>query len=113
MKGTRLLVVLAFVSLLLAAETWGQSPAKGSSSKDRSAYKLPDTTAVKWTGDLDGMIKRRQIRVLVTYNKTHYFVDRGTQRGLSYEFGRLFEDDLNKKLKSKNLRVHFWQAGGT
>jgi len=59
-----------------------------------------------WKGDLDGMVKRRVVRVLVTYSKTHYFVDQGTQRGLTYELGRMFEDDLNKKLKTGNLRVN-------
>jgi membrane-bound lytic murein transglycosylase MltF len=52
------------------------------------------------------MIERRLIRVLVTYSKTHYFVDQGTQRGLTYDLGRMFEDDLNKKLKKKHVRVH-------
>jgi membrane-bound lytic murein transglycosylase MltF len=34
-------------------------------------------------------------------------VDRATQRGLAYEVGRLFEEDLNKKkLKTKHVRVH-------
>ncbi len=61
--------------------------------------------AAKWTGDLDGMIKRRLIRVLTVYSKTGYFVDRGTQRGLTYESFQLFEEDLNKKLKNKNVRV--------
>jgi membrane-bound lytic murein transglycosylase MltF len=60
----------------------------------------------KWTGDLDGMAQRRIIRVLTTYSKTNYFVDQGTQRGLVYESIRLFEDDLNKKLKTRNIRVH-------
>jgi membrane-bound lytic murein transglycosylase MltF len=60
----------------------------------------------KWSGDLDGMIKRRLIRVLTIYSKTNYFVDRGTQRGLTYEAFQLFEEDLNKKLKTKNVRVH-------
>jgi len=60
----------------------------------------------KWTGDLDSMIKRRVIRVLVVYSKTHYFIDRGTQRGISYEFGKAFEDELNKKYKTSKLRVH-------
>ncbi len=60
----------------------------------------------KWTGDLDGMIQRRVIRFLTTYSKTHYFVEKGAQRGLVYDFVRLFEDDLNKKLKNKNIRVH-------
>jgi membrane-bound lytic murein transglycosylase MltF len=59
----------------------------------------------KWTGDLDGMIERRQIRVLTAYSKTNYFVDKGAQRGLVYESFRLFEDDLNKKLQNKHIRV--------
>jgi membrane-bound lytic murein transglycosylase MltF len=51
------------------------------------------------------MIQRRLIRVLVAYSKTHYFVDRGTQGGLTYEFGRMFENDLNKKFKKKHVRI--------
>jgi len=65
-----------------------------------------EAIARKWTGDLDGMIKRRMIRVLVPYSKTQYFIDRGVQRGLAYEAGRKFEDDLNATLKTSNLRVH-------
>jgi membrane-bound lytic murein transglycosylase MltF len=106
MKPIKILTLFAAVLCFFAAQSWGQSPAKESAARDQSDYVLPDNTAVKWTGDLDGMIKRRVIRILVTYNKTHYFVDRGTQRGLTYEFGRLFEADLNKKLKSKHLLVH-------
>jgi membrane-bound lytic murein transglycosylase MltF len=106
MKRIKLLAVLAVGLCVFAAEAWGQSPSKKSEPKDGSDYSLPDATAVKWTGDFDGMVKRRYIRVLVTYSKTNYFVDRGTQRGLTYDVFRLFEDDLNKKLKSKNIRVH-------
>ncbi len=57
-----------------------------------------------WTGDLDGMIERRVIRALVVYSKTYYFVDKGTQRGLSYEYLKLFEDDLNARLKKQKKR---------
>src|SRR5262245_26656607 len=39
-----------------------------------------------FTGDLDAMEARRMIRVGVTYNHTHYFVDRGSQRGLSFAY---------------------------
>jgi membrane-bound lytic murein transglycosylase MltF len=59
-----------------------------------------------WSGDLDGMIKRRLIRVATTYNRTHYFVDRGVQRGVVYEAFKLMEDELNAKLKTGNLRVN-------
>lgn len=65
-----------------------------------------------WTGDLDGMIERRVIRVLTTYSKTNYFVDMGSQRGITYDIFRVFEEDLNKKLakerklNGKYLKVH-------
>jgi membrane-bound lytic murein transglycosylase MltF len=58
-----------------------------------------------WKGDLAGMIERRLIRVLTTYSKTHFFIDQGTQRGLVPDAFKLFEDDLNKRLKNKHLRV--------
>jgi membrane-bound lytic murein transglycosylase MltF len=56
--------------------------------------------------DLDGMLKRRSIRVLVVQSKLFYFVDQGQQRGLTYDSLQMFEEYLNKKLKTGNLRVH-------
>jgi membrane-bound lytic murein transglycosylase MltF len=64
--------------------------------------------AEPFTGDLDEMVKRRLIRAGVVYNRTHYFVERGVQRGASYEYGKLMEDELNKRRKTGNLRVYFW-----
>ena len=40
-----------------------------------------------WRGDFDAMVERRVIRVLVTYNKTNFFIDRGNQRGIVAEAG--------------------------
>ena len=59
-----------------------------------------------WTGDFDQMAEKRQIRVLVTYSKTFYFLDRGRQRGISYDLLKEFEKFVNKKLKTKTLKVH-------
>jgi membrane-bound lytic murein transglycosylase MltF len=59
-----------------------------------------------FTGDFDAMVKRRMIRVAVTFNRTHYFIDKGQQRGLAYESLRLFEDDLNAELKTGSAKVH-------
>ena len=69
----------------------------------------PEAAMKPWTGDLDGMIERRTIRVLVAYSKTFYFMNKGVQRGATYDLVRGFEDDLNKKLaKDKKLRnKHF------
>jgi len=33
-----------------------------------------------WIGDFDQMAEKRQIRVLVAFSKTFYFLDRGRQR---------------------------------
>jgi len=59
-----------------------------------------------FTGDFDEILKRRAIRVGVTFNRTHYFIDRGQERGLTYEALKLFENDLNADLKTGNLKVH-------
>ncbi len=60
-----------------------------------------------FTGDFDGMVARRLIRVGVAANRTFYFVDNGVQRGVAYEFGQAFEEHLNRKLKTTNAtKVH-------
>jgi hypothetical protein len=53
------------------------------------------------TGDLDAMIERHVIRVLVVYGKTQYFVDKAPRCGATYDAFRLFEEDLNKRLRGK------------
>jgi membrane-bound lytic murein transglycosylase MltF len=60
----------------------------------------------RFTGDFDEMIKRKVVRVGITPNRTFYFVDRGVQRGVAYEYGHLMEDRINTKLGSKNIKVH-------
>jgi membrane-bound lytic murein transglycosylase MltF len=76
------------------------------------ATALPESVRAElnkpFTGDLDEMVKRRLVRVGVTYSRTHYFVDKGVQRGGAYEYGRLMEDELNKRRKTGNLKVAFW-----
>ena len=87
--------VIAMFSMCFTA--WSQEPKKPASI---------DVQFKKWTGDLDGMIKRRVIRVLVAYNKTNYFVDKETQRGTAYDGMVIFEKELNKKLKLGKLGVY-------
>ncbi len=71
----------------------------------------PQEVMKPWTGDLDGMIERRLIRVLTVYSKTFYFVNKGVQMGGVPDIFRVFEEDLNKKLakeaklKQKHLKV--------
>jgi membrane-bound lytic murein transglycosylase MltF len=51
------------------------------------------------------MVERRSIRALVPYNNTHFFLDRGRMHGATYESLMKFEEQLNRKLKRKNLRI--------
>ena len=46
------------------------------------------------------------IRVGVTYNHTHYFVDEGSQRGLTFAYLKRFEDQLNTARRTRNFRIH-------
>ena len=92
----------ALLPLLIVA-----APASGQALPPRKAPPAPavDSVTRPFTGDLDAMIKRRLIRVLTTYSRTHYFIDRGTPRGITYDAMRKFEDELNAKLKTRHLRV--------
>ena len=59
-----------------------------------------------WKGDLDGMRKRKAIRMLVPYSKTFFFIDKGgKQYGATYDTGHAFEEWLNKQDKAKTLRT--------
>ena len=91
------------LGLLVGALAPSDPAAAQIKAKDRVALSMPDE---KWTGDLDGMIERRQIRVLVAWNKTTFFIDKGTPRGVAYDSLTAFENHLNAKLKTKHLRVH-------
>jgi len=95
---------MALIATGTAAQTQAPAPAKQPSAKP--GYAPPVHQGKTWTGDFDGMVKRRAIRVLVPYSKTFYFVDRAVQRGLSYDVTQLLEADLNKRLKTGNIKVH-------
>ena len=66
----------------------------------------PEEAGKPWTGDLAGMIKRGRIRVLTVYSKTFYFANKGLQRGATYDFVRVFEEDLNKRLAKEKKLTH-------
>jgi membrane-bound lytic murein transglycosylase MltF len=65
----------------------------------------PSAHLDRWVGDLDGMIERREIRALVTYSQTFYFLDGPHQKGISYEALQHFEKWLNEELGRGTLKV--------
>lgn len=52
-------------------------------------------------GDLDSMLLRREIRALVPYSQTYYFIDGAERHGIAYESLTLLEKELKKKFKKR------------
>jgi hypothetical protein len=61
---------------------------------------------LRTSDDLDGLVKRRFVRVLVVYSKTFYFIDRGRERGMVAEGIQAFEAYLNRSLKIRTLNEY-------
>ena len=103
MHYSKALRVLAAVPLLLVLGRSGPVHAQKEPGKDPTAA---GRRSLGQGGDFDTMRKRRLIRALVVYNKTNYFIDRGAPRGITYEALKLFEDEINRKYKTGNLKIH-------
>src|SRR5215467_13030732 len=57
------------------------------------------------TGDLDEMVKQRNIRALVILNPIGFFYDQGLPRGVMYEALEEFQKFANQKLNTGKLNV--------
>ena len=111
---------LAVIALTLSAACGGDTPPAPAHSQPAAASGSPaehalddapsEETVVQllapWKGDLDGMVERRYIRMLVTFSKTNYFLDGPHQYGATFEAGKRFEEFLNQRLRTKHIRVH-------
>lgn len=101
-----LAALLCFTSVYAATEN------KLSEPEEREALEVNvDDMLQPWKGDLPGMLDRRTIRVLTTFSKTFFFINKGTQRGATHDIFMEFERSLNqsltkeKKLKHRHLKV--------
>ena len=98
---------------IVAASALAQAP-KATRAPREDLTIDPQTVMQPWKGDLDQMVERRMVRVLVVPNKTFYFNDKGTQRGATYDLFQLLEKELDqklvreKKLPRKHLKVRFF-----
>ena len=101
--GSTLLLLLASSPLLASDDA--SSPLNTTPAAD-TQFSIPlEGWLSPWQGDLDGMIERRYIRVLTTYNKSFYFFDeKANPRGITYDTFHQFERQFNEKLlKQKRL----------
>jgi len=90
---TCLAVFTGFFSLPLA----GQQPS--------TSHPLGSHLSDSYKEDLDGLLKRRYIRVLTTLNQTNFFLHHGRFFGHEYEIVKGYEKELNKGKKGKDLHT--------
>jgi len=101
-----ILIVLAFVLQL-----YHQVPDVAQEAEGVAEYQAEDSliefVQTPWTGDLDGMLKRRLIRILTVPTETSYFYEKGKPSGITAEFVSAFETFINKRFQpsTKNLNV--------
>ena len=90
-----------FVARGLAVLVAAGTVALASMSTPRTASSATSTSTTidskPWSGDFDGMLQRRHIRMLVPYSRTLFYVERGKGRGLTADLARDFETYLNNK----------------
>lgn len=106
-----LLIMLCWLNSALAATQSDLPAVELTPAEEAEVQQMVLPVLPDWVGDFEGMRERRLIRVLVPYSKTFFELDRGRQRGLSYELGKGLEAWLNKTQpygkKSMQWRVMF------
>ena len=103
MKHVLLTILCVCTSLAL--------PAFAQDQPSREKHELAQAPALKpWTGDLDGMVKRRVIRVLVAPSRTSYWLNGARQTGVEYELLKAFEKEINEKYKTQGKHIRTFVA---
>jgi len=109
-------LIVVVIAALAGCGGGKQTPAETKNSEKPQAA-VPNETAPdasigerlareKWTGDLDGIAKRRVLRVLVVPSKLGFYFNGSQMEGAIYDYIREFETFLNKKLNTGNVKVH-------
>lgn len=98
---------LLVLSLFASVPVWGEQGGEAEKDEREALSFTTQELAQPWLGDLDAMLERRTIRVLTSYNKTGYFINKGVQRGVTYDAFMALERRLNEQLrKDKAIRRH-------
>ncbi|MBV8104367.1 MAG: transporter substrate-binding domain-containing protein, partial [Hyphomicrobiales bacterium] len=97
-------VIDALAALIALSITLFAMTAVGPAQAETAPMALP--TFAQRTGDLDVMLKRRLVRILVPFSKTQYFVDKDQSYGIAADLGRELQAELNKRYsRSKVFQI--------
>src|SRR4051794_27763813 len=88
---------LFVLAMTMPVRAGGQTPPQAPSPARPAAALI---ASKPWTGDFDGMVARRRIRILTPYSRTQYFIDKGQPRGLVSDAAVALEEEINRQLKT-------------
>jgi len=91
--------LLTFLCLILPQQVLAQAP----DSFDEEELLAANST---FAGDLEAMVERGLIRLLIPYNRSFFYFDGAEPKGISYESARLFDQFLKKKLGTGARKTH-------
>lgn len=125
MKSTRFLIFFlvsaAFFSVAAYFLYQPTEPIEQKTQSDQASQPAETPTAAKpvladtleanlkvpFDGDFDAIVERGYMRVLVPFSKTGYFIDKGAQRGHSYElmseFGKFLDKTHGRKMRDVKI----------
>lgn len=99
--------LVCLAALLFFTSVYAAKENKRSEPEERAPLEVNvDDMLQPWKGDLPGMLDRRTIRVLTTFSKTFFFINKGTQRGATHDIFMEFERSLNQNLAKENRLKH-------
>ncbi len=97
--------MLRVATALIVSAVAATSPLAAKAQAPAAA--LDNTPALReWKGDWDAIVKRGFLRVLVVPNRTLYFVDKNSPRGITHDAFKGFEEETNRRLKTKTIKFH-------
>jgi len=103
MKQTGILLFVPFLMVLLIAGHGAAAAAAGAGTGASLVAHLSDS----YKDDLDGMIRRRYVRVLAAFNRTHFFISNGAFYGYEYDLLKEYERFLNRGIKGLPVVFEF------
>jgi membrane-bound lytic murein transglycosylase MltF len=103
-RSTSYTCVLFFCSLIVTFSVQVKALSGHYQVPSKEQLSLP-VNFERHMGDLDGMAKRRQIRVLVVPSRTGFFYDAGRPQGIFYEAFQDFQRFVNHKLRIEDPQI--------
>ncbi|MGB5164412.1 MAG: transporter substrate-binding domain-containing protein [Woeseiaceae bacterium] len=87
------------------AETQPAEPAEQPSALEELLPSSLGMIVENWTGDLDGMVERRIVRVVVVSGGPQFFYYQGRPRGVVAELLAMLQRDLNSSLGRRHMQI--------